>query len=148
MASMADQVTNVMRQECHCDITSNDFNSSYSLIICSTEGRALTYRTIIDYSSESGNIVSSVLIQELQLFLYRSSDRDFNISRDVFITVVECPVAISNLSAMLCADPPPTCYIYNKPWVYALTLVVALLLGFALGAGTFCACRTCVHCSR
>lgn len=148
MASLADQVTNIMRQECHCDITNEGIDSSSSLLICSTGGRALTYRTAVDYSSKSGDVVSSTLVQELQLFLYRSSDRNFNISKDSFTTVVECPVAISNLTAGLCADPPPICYIYNEPWVYALTLVGALFLGYTLGVAASCVCCACVRCFR
>ena len=136
----------VMRQECNCDIASTDFDSSF--FVCSTEGRALTYRTAIDYSSKSGNILTSTILQNLQLFFYRSFNKNINISGNIFITVVECPVTVNNLTSALCADPPASCYFYNEPLIYGLTLCGALILGWVIGALCLSAGCGCVNCYR
>ena len=148
-SSIEARLAEIIIRECNCDFSNTDIDSSSSLFICSTEGRTLTYRAALDYSSQSGDIVSSTLLRELQLYFYRSTNRDFNISGTLFTTVVECPVAITSLTAVLCPDPVnTTCYVYNDPLIYGLTLGGALILGCVLGAAMSCAFCGCVNCCR
>ena len=136
-----------MLQECSCDVASTNFDSS-SFLICSTEGRALTYRTMMDYSSKSGNILTSTILHKLQLFFYQSYNKNINISGIVFITIIECPVIINNLTSTLCKEPPASCYVYNQPLIYGLTLGGALIAGWVFGAlclSAFCGCANCLR---
>ena len=58
------QVANLIKELCSCDFTSSDLEESEAT--CSADGNSLTFTTAITYSTDSGNLTASTLIQMFQ----------------------------------------------------------------------------------
>ena len=132
----------VLRNICLCNVDDSAFSTDRSQLTCSTNGRGLTYRAMIEYSVEVGNITASTLVTELQSYIYNTLPLlTIDVLGSKLSVVVECSLAINDLTAPLCPEPELPTHFYSDPltfgsFIAAATFVDSLCGSFIVGVIT------------